>query len=85
MADAKTKARKRFAKVARKLGDLRTELLVEERNLHAIAGFGSDREAERLAAAAGCVAVDNLGPAIQSLERAALAAPAPSDPAAAED
>jgi len=71
MADAKTKARKHFAELARKLGKLRTALLAEERHLEAIAGYETDREAQSLAAAAGCVAVDNLRPAIEALERAA--------------
>lgn len=79
MADAKRAARKRFAKTARRIRSLCTDLLAEERRLEAASGFGADNEAEQLAAAAGCVVVDHLRPAIQALEKAAEPTPAPVD------
>ena len=85
MADTKARARKRFAKMARELGKVRSRLLTEERHLQALTGYESDREAQRLAAAAGCVAIDNLRPAIESLERAALPSPATTEAGEAED
>lgn len=85
MADAKTRARKRFAKVARKLAGLCSTLLAEERSLSASSGLGADREAEQLGAAASCVVVDSLEPAIKALERAAQAKPVEPGPGEAED
>jgi hypothetical protein len=79
MADAKKAARKRFAKTARRIRGLCSDLLAEERRLEAASDLGEDKEAEQLAATAGCVVVDHLRPAIQALEEAAEPIPASGD------
>jgi hypothetical protein len=70
MSKATPAARKVASKVAYKLEQLALQLWEGEDRLTAAGGSGADPEAAKLAAVFGCVCVDFLYPAIESLRQA---------------